>query len=253
MPTYGAAKRRDMIRSVLPSSRYRTASADKRTTNRRLRRAVRLNLARLDGDDLTDRAYANIGAAEGWYRRDIYEIVFDRRQGDKASALERWAPHQVAHIRIEDRLSRMAAMLPDSTVGRHALDHLRWLPEFEVEPRYRWRPTPEEWARRDREEWIAACRYAAIRARLLWVWDHDLIGVFNAQVAQAPDIARGGVDDPGYPPVERRNHHAAVGLVDGGGIDSWLCANLVSRTAWRPRPTDLPRRLEAWLADVAPF
>lgn len=258
MPIYGAAKRRNMIRSVLPSSRYTSARADKRAVNRALRRTVNRAVDVLDWDDdlgwdLADCSYSAIAVAEGWYRRDMHEIVWERRQGDKAAALERWAPHQVAHLPVEDRLSRMAAMLPDSTVGRHALDHLRFLPEFGAEPRRWWDLTDADrqaaWARRDRAAFIGACRYASVRARLLWVWDHDLIDVFNAEVATVPDVARGGADDPGYPPVGRRNVNTVGGLVDGGGIDQWLTA--VLHRGWRDRREhDLPTRMEAWLFDA---
>lgn len=256
MPIYGAAKRRNMIRSVLPSSRRVSASAAKSAANRDRRRATRVALRMLDDGDLADVAYARIADANGRYRREMREIVRERRYGDKAAPLERWAPHQVAHLRVEDRLSRVAAMLPDSTVGRHAVDHLRHLPEFGCDPWWRHPRTPDEWqvewARRDHAAFVGACRYAAIRARLLWVWDHDLIDVFNAEVASVPDIARGGVDDAGYPPVTRRNlNRFHEGITDGGGIDRWLCE--VFHRAWNDRrQRDLPARMEAWLCQVRP-
>lgn len=62
----------------------------------------------------------------------VREMVWDRRGGDKTGSLVRWARGTVqrdpelrdaepAHV-----LAYFAALLPNNTIGRHAVEHIKW-------------------------------------------------------------------------------------------------------------------------------
>ena len=56
----------------------------------------------------------------------IRERVIERRYGDKGSPLVRWAIASTWHIRLEGRVSHVAAGLPAGIIGDHARSHLEW-------------------------------------------------------------------------------------------------------------------------------
>jgi len=135
MPIYAETKARDMARSVLPSTKRRGARQDLELIRRRARRTTRIQLrqavrAGADWDELVlDTGY--------WPTHQIRDVVRDRRAADNVSALVRWAPRAASHLRVEDRYSWVQARMPDSTVGWHAMTHVRWasgmMPAFEHE------------------------------------------------------------------------------------------------------------------------
>jgi hypothetical protein len=110
----------DVIRSVLPSTARRDARRTRQLIHRAARRKVNVALRAGDVD-----AFVNI-------RGPIEEMVWDRRAGDKVGPLVRWALHQVRHdprlrdAGFDERIDHFRKLLPDSTIGRHALSHIAW-------------------------------------------------------------------------------------------------------------------------------
>ena len=128
----------DMVRSVLPSTARHGVRATRRLIHRRARRIVKVRLGAGDHDVVVD------------IRRALDELVWDRRAADKVAPLIRWALH---HVRTDpalrdastaERLDHFRHLLPDTTIGRHALSHLRWPLERLERPHPqrsgRWRP-----------------------------------------------------------------------------------------------------------------
>jgi hypothetical protein len=140
-------KRRDMARSILPSTSRESAkdiARVKRANRRRIAQHLHVaNGVPDDWDDALDavdlRAYPDI---------EIGQYVLWRRSADKLHHFERWAVRVTRDIPQEDRLPGLAATLPRGLVGDHAMSHLRELPELAPDPAYRtWRQ-----AYRDRED-----------------------------------------------------------------------------------------------------
>lgn len=153
-------KSRDMARSILPSTGRRGAGRRKKCSARRARARNNARLWRLMGhlDDLD-------GFEEQLDRYDLDDagwdgMVEDRRAADKVAPVIRWAEVRIARDpRLAGgdywtRRNHFAALLGDTVIGRHALQHLD--PLFGVEnPWYRWgypgRPTWEEIRQRRRD------------------------------------------------------------------------------------------------------
>lgn len=110
----------DVIRSVLPGTARRDARATRRLIYRAARRTVRAALRSGDVDPFVD------------VRGRIGDMVWNRRAADKVGPLVRWALHRVRHDpRLRDaslceRLDHFRQLLPDNTIGRHALSHIAW-------------------------------------------------------------------------------------------------------------------------------
>lgn len=120
-------KARDMARSVLPSTRRRGARADKAAARARERARLRAELHALTRLDDPDDFKGDLA----WQaRRDISEMVEDRRDGDKLAPLMRWAARTVendpvlASAEPVDRIEHFRRLLPPGLLGRHALFHL---------------------------------------------------------------------------------------------------------------------------------
>lgn len=122
-------KARDMARSVLPSSRRRGARADRTAAHGRERVRLRAELHALAGFDDPD-DYE--GELDWIARRDIAQMVEDRRYGDKIGPLIQWARRTVEtdpHLREAtplERLDHFRRLLPPNLTGRHALFHVEW-------------------------------------------------------------------------------------------------------------------------------
>lgn len=141
MPIYGEAKTRNMIRSVLPSARRKSARFDLAAIRRQNRRNVRQELATFTrgtfmADDPCD-AFDDFEAPVNRYpSAEITEVVWERRNADKLAPLEHWAAESTKHIADPvERYMKVKKVLPDNTIGRHALSHVRNLKGFE-EPGY---------------------------------------------------------------------------------------------------------------------
>jgi hypothetical protein len=118
-------KARDMARSVLPSKRRQYARAAKRALRKRERSTVRASL-RLDLID------PQIGIVHVDLRREIREVIWERRAGDKIGPITRWAERQVAtqadlqEADLPERIEHFRSVLPSNKIGRHALGHIAW-------------------------------------------------------------------------------------------------------------------------------
>ena len=164
MPTYGVSKQRDMVRSVLPSTARKGARASLNAIRRAERSRARSRMAVYRGIVHDIDEVEHDPALDRYPDEDIKSAMWTRRMYDNASPLLRWGPRQVAHLRIEDRLAALGRMLPDTTAGRHAIDHLREHDELRV-------PGTEDWytayvAERERERVEQEARRVAMRARL---------------------------------------------------------------------------------------
>jgi hypothetical protein len=120
-------KIKDMAESVLPSTSRKAARERRRSLHHAERARVRTALHNWVGS--TDRADLDINPAST-YRRDIGEIVNDRRAGDKVGPLVRWALRK-AHTDPAllscpqtEQVQAFRALLPDNLIGRHALSHI---------------------------------------------------------------------------------------------------------------------------------
>lgn len=122
---YGDDKLRQMARSILPS-RWRGAARAKAHLKRATRREVKCHLSQLTRD---------VAAWEDEYGLDddawVGPVVRDRRGSDKLAHFERWAARVTAALPQTDRLSAVRAVLPKGLIGQHAVEHLRWWPEFQ--------------------------------------------------------------------------------------------------------------------------
>lgn len=182
--TYGVSKQRDMIRSVLPSTSRTSARNDLRSIKQRNRSNIRKELRTIakgiGSSDVIDN-YDESAADLNYYPdTEILYIVDDRRGADKVQPLMRWAPSQVKDARKEDRLSKMYALLPDNTIGRHAVSHIQRVKEFEIIYPHNWwysHETPEE--RNARWDWEKACAYAEAVENLHLVMERGLVSRFN--------------------------------------------------------------------------
>ena len=117
------AKPCDIARSVLPSTL--SVGHHRRLIRKAERARARASLHTTDVDDgvFSDRV-------DRASRRDIREMVQDRRDGDHSSQLIRWArhhtnhDHNLIHATHQDRLQHFASVLPNNLAGRHALTHI---------------------------------------------------------------------------------------------------------------------------------
>jgi hypothetical protein len=202
-------KDRDMARSILPSKNGRPARAAKATIKRARRSAVRQalrgarGLADLDEWDLDDDLVRDREMSI-----EIRQEVRWRRQGDKLNHFERWAVQVTRDLRLEDRLSSMAARLPRGLVGDHALSHLEWLPELNPGNPYSERRAT--WYRRRREGREAVVRERrrlerAVRLMLETPGGHKELNAAMKRIAQALD----------HPPHLLRDIHGIEAFVAG--------------------------------------
>lgn len=120
----------DVIRSVLPSTARRDARRTRQLIHRAARRKVKVALRSGDVD------------AGGDIRGPIEDMVWDRRASDKVGPLVRWALHQARHdprlreARFGERIDHFRQLLPNNTIGRHALSHIAWpLEPLHAQPR----------------------------------------------------------------------------------------------------------------------
>lgn len=117
-------KTKDMVRSVLPSTR--SVAVQRRHIHHAERSAVRQRLHVLRNEADIDTPYL-----EGHGHR-IHEMVQDRRLYDKTAPLIRWATRRIEtdprlrELPLEAQLAHFRALLPANLIGEHALFHLEW-------------------------------------------------------------------------------------------------------------------------------
>lgn len=123
-------KTRDMARSVLPSSRRKSARSNLASLKRRHRRRVRQTLHdwRFEDNAYDYEGFANTDTNRATHYDDmITYIVDDRRNYDKLSIVH-WA-ERLSHTKLrgmpQDQLYYwFKKNLPDNLIGRHALSHI---------------------------------------------------------------------------------------------------------------------------------
>lgn len=148
MPIYGREKVHHMVRSILPSTKRKSAKEGKDRLHRQNRRRSSHNLNQYRGyasdviedylDDSTDLLY--------WvdpHNNDWDNIVWERRAADKLTHFENWAYEITKHLPVEDRFSKIAGMVPNGVIGNHALSHLDFLKPPRRQ-RYRFRMYTDE-------------------------------------------------------------------------------------------------------------
>jgi len=127
-------KRRDMARSILPSTNRKPARNAITRTKRAHRRAIRHDLSVLGRPHL---AATPIGiddpSGDGWDERvdlrrypsaEIRDTVRWRRGGDKLNHFIRWAIASTAGLPVDDRLSHLRSIVGSRLIGDHAMSHL---------------------------------------------------------------------------------------------------------------------------------
>lgn len=124
----GAAKRRDMSRSVLPSTARRRARGELSAVRRadRHQMAAKLHAAVVDGCrcEISDECavcdpHVEFGVT------DMLEAVNTRRAFDKVAPLRRWAAAQVDGVDgVDERRAMLSEILPAGVIGEHAMTHV---------------------------------------------------------------------------------------------------------------------------------
>lgn len=129
---YGDAKRRQMVRSLLPSTARRGAAEDLALIRRRGRRQVAQHLLGLTGSApaVVERWDDGVFDARSWPQREIKEAIWDRRAHDKVAPFQRWAVAFTASLDPPDRLVAMWGVVPPGLMGRHAVSHIDFLDHF---------------------------------------------------------------------------------------------------------------------------
>lgn len=126
---YGEEKNKEMIRSILPSTRRKNAKAEKKALNRRLRRNARQSLSQIyDEDDWDESSF------DFWNdgQEERYWIVQDRRAADKISHFMRWAEQKASHMPDGQKMGYIRGILPGKgTIFEHACFHLEGLEGFD--------------------------------------------------------------------------------------------------------------------------
>jgi hypothetical protein len=134
-------KIKDIGRSVLPSKGRRSARDNRRRIHRKQRArelaAVIAYRRAADPQDVTP-------DVRGTYGPDITVMVWSRRGADKVGPLIRWAKATIAADPVlrsaprAEQVAYFARLMPDNTIGRHAVQHIEQALEWE-ERRMRYR------------------------------------------------------------------------------------------------------------------
>jgi hypothetical protein len=127
-------KIKDISRSVLPSKGRRSAQVNRRLIHKKQR-------ARELAAVIAYRRDADPGGVtpdvRGTYAPDITGMVWDRRVKDKVGPLIRWAKATVAADPVlrsaprAEQVAYFARLMPDTTVGRHAVQHIEQALEWD--------------------------------------------------------------------------------------------------------------------------
>jgi hypothetical protein len=120
-------KIKDMSRSVLPSKGRKGARDNRRTIHgrQRSRELAAVTAYRRDADP-----ESVTPDVRGTYGPDIRYMVWGRRARDKVGPLIRWAEATIAADPVlrsatrAEQVAYFARLMPDSTIGRHAVQHI---------------------------------------------------------------------------------------------------------------------------------
>lgn len=147
---YGDEKRRQMARSILPSTRSRGAGQEKACLKRACRHGIKRDLRRA----LLDEEYGEEADLTYYPEHKIRYVVYERRNGDKVNHFIQWAKAVTKDVPQDSRISAVRSALPESVIGWHAVQHLRFDEHFRCENHPwnyskldRWKPAPKvDWA-----------------------------------------------------------------------------------------------------------
>lgn len=120
-------KIKDMSRSVLPSAGRKAARVDRRIAHgrQRARELAAVTAYRRDADP-----ESVTPDLRGRYGPEITYMVWGRRARDKVGPLIRWAEATIAADPVlrsatrAEQVGYFARLMPDSTIGRHAVQHI---------------------------------------------------------------------------------------------------------------------------------
>lgn len=193
-------KKKDMQRSVLPSSRRKGARDDRRQIHKRARARERDMLS----EYRMDREGAEPDFREGRRKSNTEWMVLERRSADKIGPLTRWAVRTVEadpvlrDAPLHEQVAHFEAMLPTDLIGKHAVAHIRCALEAEfgrVEPlwltRMRESPGPGREERRrqvlaDARAILEAGRHGRLNAALRRVYYPSAIVVPDGDARGVP-------------------------------------------------------------------
>lgn len=130
MTTYGDKKVKDMVRSILPSTARQRARTEKAKANRAARRGVNMSMSDITRDPDEYDGIADFGDAE--LPGELATVISDRRGYDKTAPIQKWAK-AVTSGDPETRLAKIASLLPNNTIGRHVIQHVKFMAEFDQE------------------------------------------------------------------------------------------------------------------------
>lgn len=183
-------KIKDMGRSVLPSTGRRNARATRRMNHHRQRAVERAALAAYRGAADPEVVTPDF---RGTIAQDTWELVWVRRSRDKVAPLVRWAQATIAadpELRaasLEEQVGHFARLMPDTVIGRHAVNHIRQALE--------WRDRRELYAARTRGRAGGRDPRVAETERLArQILESGLHAELNSRLRRACDLqAMGGV------------------------------------------------------------
>lgn len=136
MPTYGDSKKRDMARSILPSTK-RKGQEDRRRVHKSARTQERTLMGFAEDewweDEADDVDHPDFAGVERKRAHDTKDMVEMRRYKDKVGPFSRWAERVTKNLPKENRLSYLRALVPDTLIGEHAVSHVEWKDHFKVE------------------------------------------------------------------------------------------------------------------------
>jgi hypothetical protein len=187
-------KIRDISRSVLPSTGRKAARDYRRTIHQqqRARELVAVTAYRRDADP-----ESVTPDLRGTYALHITYMVGERRGRDKVGPLIRWAKATIdADPRLrsaprKDQVAHFARLMPDTTVGRHAVQH--------IEQALEWR---ERRARYNASRPAAPGPHVAeMERQLRQILEHGLHSTLNAGLGRLADTQENG---PRAAPMPRR-------------------------------------------------
>lgn len=122
-------KIKDMSRSVLPSTGRESVRKDRRVIHKRRRARERAAVVAWRRDTDPESVTPDI---RGMDARDISWMVWRRRDSDKVGPLIRWAEATIAadpalrSASRADQAAYFARLMPDTLIGRHAVQHIEW-------------------------------------------------------------------------------------------------------------------------------
>jgi hypothetical protein len=182
MSSYGEAKKRDMMRSILPSTRRKGARDDLAHIRRNNRHHINQHLAEFRGPSSGAIEHYEYGDYDLNHYPDgeIKWAVWERRAADKVAPIIRWAQQITKDLPQKERMDYMRSILPDTTIGRHALQHIESAPGMEDpdDHRYYWRRSLSERLYGE-EKWVRDAMAAEFAQRLQNVIERGLVKRFN--------------------------------------------------------------------------